>query len=255
MSVPTAGFWTNIFNLSSHLTSRSHCVYSSERICLFSFQKTSGGGRDSTGLPFPFRPKLKPERPPAWIKTSSLPAFPTLTWLLPPPHTLPHPDLFYLRLRHSSLPKPSCKPQLIVLKTEAPLCYTRGPPEVPLLLHILTPQTTKMATCKLQGGCTALVTKLHQTVLCWQSSFVSRVLRSKQEGQYLTFPEASLCKHLTNCLWRRSANSPYLWKLRPYLCLTWWKGTPPIGHALSCTPGSVVLVHEPVTWSIYFQYI
>lgn len=92
----------------------------------FSFQKTSGGGRDSSGLPFPSHPKLKPKgHQPGINLNSSYPFFfPVLTRTSP--LSLPH--FFYDNLSPQNTPsftppqKPNRKPKLIVLKTDAPLC-------------------------------------------------------------------------------------------------------------------------------------
>lgn len=161
-----------------------------------SFQKTSGGGRDSTGLPFPSRPKLKPKcHQPGINLNTSYPFFPALPWTSP--LSLPH--FFYVLpsvifappvQNTPSFTPPKTKPQTKAHRSQdrcALVLNKRSTRSPPSSTHVLTPHIKKMANCKMQSGCTALVTYLCRTAkLFWLSSSLSNTLRSKRLSYYLT---------------------------------------------------------------------
>lgn len=142
------------------------CVY--HRLCLydfifipfpFSFQKTSGGGRDSTGLPFSSRPKLNHKCPQPHITLLSTPSFPPCPECRPSSSLIsfkfPPPPSFALRnAPPQNKPRTKARPQdrcALVLHKRS----TRSPPSS---THALTPHIMKVANCKMQSDCTALVT-------------------------------------------------------------------------------------------------
>lgn len=76
-------------------------------------------------------------------------------------------------------------PQLIDLKTDVPLCYTRGPSSPPSSTHVLTRCSAAAAALDGAGGLVEFLRVEHVQVPAGETPF------------------SSLCKHLINCLWKR----------------------------------------------------
>lgn len=92
----------------------------------FSFQKTSGGGRDSTGLPFSSRPKLNLKCHQPRKNLLSTPFFPAPTWMpspifRPAKHSSPNQTA-----NQSSFSRQMCPCATQEVHQKSPFFYTRS---------------------------------------------------------------------------------------------------------------------------------
>lgn len=166
---------------------------------LLSLQKTSGGGRDSTGVPFPSRLKLDPKcHQPG---TNFLPC-PLPITSRPDPNIIPLLPLIsfmFSPLSSSSSPKTKAHRSqdrcALVLHKRS----TRSPPSS---THAVTPHVTEMQSVRRR------VAALHQLrSYAGQRCCFGRVplvawMHVKVQARELLFDSsvASLCKHLSSCL-------------------------------------------------------